>query len=1481
MTKKKNKKENMGSTSLDVTSPLYLHPSENSNSISVEKLQGSSNYRAWRRSFEICLASKRKLGFITGVVKRDPSDKTKQDHRDTCNSMIISWLLGCMNDSIKRSVMFVTNCSQIWKELEQRYSVTNGSRKYRISKEIYETKQSGRLISEFYTDMKTLWEELETLSNLPPITEMNTEVNEFVKALNQSQEEQKLFQFLNGLDESYATIRSNLLMNTPLPSVDSACCTLSQEESQRELHRPVKEEGDVIAMYSRTNDISCTACGKNGHLSEKCWTVVGYPPRHPKYQKGKGKETYSKKGGYNTMKNRKWSKNQEDTKMRMAANVKGEGMSSGSSSANVSTGQIEKLLKMLLTNTNENENASEDEIDLGYSNMVSCYFANAGGCQWIIDTGASHHMTGDMSALTNVRRCRNEAKINLPTGQTSTITHVGDVKLKNDLVLRNVLFVPSFKHNLLSVRNISQNGECKAVFHSKFCILENDRTQAVMGIGKVSNGLYYLVDEPASNILGILESDDELKESKKSAHAVNTVELAIPSQIKHEQHVNHTTLWHMRLGHAPMNKLSCIGGLKGFDNKKTETCIVCPLAKFTKVPFSLSTSRAQMAFEMIYIDTWGPYRVNSKNHQRYFLTVVDDHTRMTWIHLMKYKSDAYVTLKTFINMARNQFDKQVKVVRSDNAVELDDKLCKPMFDTLGIIHQTSCVDTPEQNGRVERRHRNLLEMARALKLQAGVPSQFWGDCVLAAAHITNRLPSQVLNNKSPYEVLYNTKPGYEHLKTFGCFVVAYNPDKSGDKLNIRGVPCIFLGYPTTQKGYRVYNLLNNTTFVTRHTKFYEHLFPYQVFEEKNTPVVNPSCNAPRAWYEAELNAPNSQETPNTHTQTISHPQETDGETTSHLPYPEASDHTAVTPTPEVRKSTRTHKPPGWLSEYKTNLATCKQPEKVQTTMCVPTSSNFWCFSSQVVKHQDNLHFKQAIKHPHWVEAMNNELDALEANDTWEITSLPTGKVAIGCKWLFKHKYNRDGSLERHKSRLVVLGNKQKYGIDYEETFAPVAKLATVRSVLAVAASENWFLQQMDVKNAFLHGELQETVFMKLPPGYKHQGDRIAVQREGEEYVKADLKSDKVCKLKRSLYGLKQAPRQWFAKLSEALKENHFIQSKSDYSLFTKKQGSSFTCILVYVDDLIVGGNSEAAIKDAKFFLSQQFHMKDLGDIRYFLGLEVDRSEKGIFLSQRKYMLDLLQEYHLEKCRPLKLPMDTHSKLTPTTGTVLAQPEKYQRLVGKLIYLIITRPDVTYTVHVLSKFMHCPTSSHYQAAIRVLRYLASSPGQGILVASKPTTHLTAYCDSDWAGCHTTRRSTSGFCILLGESPISWKSKRQSVVARSTTEAEYRSMAFTICEVMWLRQLLKDLGLKDLGSTVVKCDNQAALAIAANPVHHERTKHVDIDCHFIRDKAAEGIITPVHVSSKDQLADLFTKVLNTDQHQRLLSKLGVCSTTPLST
>ncbi|KNA13496.1 hypothetical protein SOVF_116290 [Spinacia oleracea] len=312
----------------------------------------------------------------------------------------------------------------------------------------------------------------------------------------------------------------------------------------------------------------------------------------------------------------------------------------------------------------------------------------------------------------------------------------------------------------------------------------------------------------------------------------------------------------------------------------------------------------------------------------------------------------------------------------------------------------------------------------------------------------------------------------------------------------------------------------------------------------------------------------------------------------------------------------------------------------------------------------------------------------------------------------------------------------------------------------------------------------------LPQGYHGIGSKIKLNSEPE----SSLPQNVVCQLKKSLYGLKQAPRQWFSKLSETLIKFGYIQSKADYSLFTKTTQHDMTIILVYVDDLLISGSIEEDIRALKDMMSNTFHMKDLGELKYFLGLEIDRTAAGFFISHKKYAEELLKEHNLTDCKPLQLPMDPNLKLTADKGDVLPSPTPYQRLVGRLIYLTITRPDISFTVQFLSQFMQQPTSVHMQAAIRLLRYISGNVSQGVLLASSSGATLTAYCDSDWASCPISRRSTTGYCIFLGHLPVSWKAKKESVVARSSAEAEYRAMALTACEVTWLTTLLQDLGLE---------------------------------------------------------------------------------------
>lgn len=362
-------------------------------------------------------------------------------------------------------------------------------------------------------------------------------------------------------------------------------------------------------------------------------------------------------------------------------------------------------------------------------------------------------------------------------------------------------------------------------------------------------------------------------------------------------------------------------------------------------------------------------------------------------------------------------------------------------------------------------------------------------------------------------------------------------------------------------------------------------------------------------------------------------------------------------------------------------------------------------------------------------------------------------------------------------------------------------------------------------------------------------------------------------MRKSLYGLRQAPKCWFAKLSQALIKFGFVQSYSDYSLFTYSHDGTEIRVLVYVDDLVIASNNPDKLAKFKAYLGKCFHMKDLGKLKYFLGIEVARSAEGIYISQRNYVLDIVIETGLLGSKPVSTPMEQNHHLASDDGPLLADPQKYRRLVGRLVYLSISRPELCYSIHILSQFMQAPTEAHWEGALRVVRFLKGSPGKGILLKADANLELSVYCDADWSSCPSSHRSISSFVVLLGGSPIPWKTKKQDMVSLSSAEAEYRSMRAATKEMRWLIQLVSEFGVKVNKPVLFYCDSQAAIHIASNPVFHERTKHIERDCHFVRDAAKAGLISLQHVGTKDQLADILTKALGRPQFDYLLSKLGV--------
>ncbi|KAK4352696.1 hypothetical protein RND71_028214 [Anisodus tanguticus] len=474
--------------------------------------------------------------------------------------------------------------------------------------------------------------------------------------------------------------------------------------------------------------------------------------------------------------------------------------------------------------------------------------------------------------------------------------------------------------------------------------------------------------------------------------------------------------------------------------------------------------------------------------------------------------------------------------------------------------------------------------------------------------------------------------------------------------------------------------------------------------------------------------------------------------------------------------------------------------------------------------------------------MIDEYNALIDNKTWELVPRPSGINIIRSMWIFAHKDNSDGSFARHKARLVGDGKTQHVGVDCGEMFSLLVKPATIRNVLSLALSKAWPIHQLDVKNVFLHGYLKETVYMRQPLGFR------------------DPKHPHhVCLLKKSLYGLKQSPQAWYTQFTDYVFTIGFTDSRSDNSLFIYYRGSSLAYILLYVDVIILTASSDALRQSIMTMLISEFAMKDLAFLSYFLGIVVTRHAGGLFLSQKKYAAEIIERAGMSSCKSTSTPVDTKPKLSAAAGVPYEDPTSYRSLAGALQYLTFTRPDITYAVQQVCLFMHDPRVEHMNALKRIIRYIQGPLDYGLHLYPSSTSTLVSYTDADWGGCPDTRRSTSGYCTFLDSNLVSWSTKRQSTLSRSSAEAEYRRVANVLSESCWLGNLLLELHCLIQKATLVYCDNISVIYLFANPVQHQRTKHIEMDIHFVREKVVRGQVRVCHVPSRYQIADIFTKGL----------------------
>ncbi|KAK9063841.1 hypothetical protein SSX86_017713 [Deinandra increscens subsp. villosa] len=1326
------------------------------------KLNGS-NFFEWSKTIRIYLRS---IGKDSHLESDPPTDTTKTLWMQTDAKLFLQ-----IRNAIDVSVLSLINHCEYVKELmgylDFLYSgQSNISRIYTICKTFHRGEQVDRSLTSYVMEFKKTYEELNSL--LP--------LSADVKVMQTQREQIAVMSFLTGLRPEFDNIRSQLLNESKIPTL------------QETFARILRNESTPAHISTASNSALVSRGGFRGNFRGG--------------SRGGHRGNYRNTSGYHSPAQNAPTTDQSNMECYYCHELGHTKYNCKQPGARYSKGSHAHAA----TTSDNNTQPTATLVETG--TPAQCLVSSTS--KWVIDSGASEHMTGNSQLLSNFCNQAPSSHVTIADGSTPKVMGSGSATITPSIHLSSVLNLPNFPFNLLSVSKLTRGLNCSALFYPNFCVLQDLSTKKIIGRGKESDGLYIL-------------------------EAQTPYSLACPSSSPFETHC--------RLGHPSLQSLKKL--CPEFSSLSSLQCESCQFAKHQRVHLSPRINkRATSPFELIHSDVWGPCPVVSKSGFKYFVLFVDDYSRVTWLYLMKSRSEVFTHFCSFYSEIKTQFNVSVKTLRSDNAKEYLSESFQTHFLKNGILHESSCVDTPAQNGVAERKNRHLLEVARALLFQTKMPKTYWADAVSTACFLINRMPSVILNHDIPYSVLFPTKPVFPIApKIFGstCFVRDTRPQLS--KLDPKSLKCVFVGYCRLQKGYRCYSPTLQKYIVSRDVTFHENV-PF--FETVVTPQPDPSEEYLQYSFEEYLHPP---PVPNPLPEPIP-PQ---------VPGPAAPDQSPVirvyerrnrlpsdsAPEPILTSTDQPNNPPD--SDSDSDLPIAMRKGKRACTHPIASFVSYdklTAASRSFVANLDSITIPktlgEALAHNGWRKAMIEEMEALDQNNTWNLVNLPINKKAIGCKWVFTVKVNPDGSLARLKARLVAKGYAQVYGMDYSETFSPVAKMSSVRLFISLAATYNWDLYQLDIKNAFLHGDLQEEVYIEQPPGFVAQGE-----------------SGKVCRLKKSLYGLKQSPRAWFGKFNKVVTEFGLRRSSYDHSVFFASSAAGCILLVVYVDDIVITGSDRDGIQKLKSFLGNKFQTKDLGTLKYFLGIEVSRNRKGIYLSQRKYCLDVLRDSKMIETKNCDAPMIPNGRLGAHEGDPLADAEKYRRIVGKLNYLTITRPDIAFPVSVVSQFMSSPRTSHWEAVCHILKYLKGAPGRGILYQNNGHHTVEGFTDADYNGDPTSRRSTTGYCIRVGGNLVSWKSKKQSVVSRSSAESEYRAMAQTTCELVWVRNLLGEIGFKQNKPMNLWCDNEAAIHIANNPVFHERTKHIEVDCHFTREKLEDGTIATPHLQDN---VDLFRQMKN---------------------
>ena len=742
--------------------------------ITAFKLTGP-NFIPWSRSIQMLIRGKGKFGYLDGSIPQPPKDDPSLNTWEMNNSLVMSWLIHSMDSRLGELYLLYPTAKAIWDARKLAYSdLEDSSQMFALRTKARNLRQDEGSVTSYFHSLSRLWQELDLFQQQNWHDPADAEIYRRMLA------KERIYDFLAGLNTSLDEVRGRILGSKPLPSLDAIFAEVRREEHRKTIMLGTSPTPpvDASAMAVRSSDNRfkkgaatwCDFCHKPYHTKAKCWKLHGKPadwvPKH--------------------IRDREQSGNTASAKVDDAAPENP-----------FTKAQLDHLTKLM---SSSNVRSSL----MAQSGNTSSHFTDLSCEPWIIDSGASDHMTGSRRLLTSYSPCTHPRSVKIANGSMLTILGTGTVELSPTLCLKNVLYVPKFSCNLLSISQLTAEQNLTAIFNSASCQFQDQTSGQVIGSAREFSGLYYF-------------SRDVSSSNNHRAAVGSTTALSRRQKI---------ILLHCRLGHPSFLYLKRLFPSL-FRNKDTFSCDICQLAKHQRIPFSPKPYQISHPFALIHSDLWGPSRIITPFHQKWFVTFIDDHTRVCWVYLLKEKSEVPQIFEKFHSMIKTQYNAPIKIIRTDNGTEYFNSVLNQFLSTNGLLHHSSCVDSPQQNGISERKNRHLLEVARSLLFTANVPKRFWGDAILTACFLINRQPSKVLNFNTPLSCLRQSYPKSRsfselELRVFGCKAFVHNFSPSKSKLDPRSLECVFLGYSSTQKGYCCYCPSTKKYYVSHDVSFFEN-----------------------------------------------------------------------------------------------------------------------------------------------------------------------------------------------------------------------------------------------------------------------------------------------------------------------------------------------------------------------------------------------------------------------------------------------------------------------------------------------------------------------------------------------------------------------------------------------------------------------------------------------------------------------------------